>query len=55
MCQANLDMQQRAIAQRLGKDIYLPVFYFTELINLALEPSKAPRIKSHFVNPDRLL
>lgn len=56
MCQANLDMYQRQIAKQLGKDVYLPVFYFSELILLALGHAKGPGVfKSHFVNPQKLL
>ena len=56
MCQANLDMQQRAIAAKAGRDYYLPVLYFTELIGLACaHPHAAAWLKRHFVDPTALL
>jgi heterodisulfide reductase subunit B len=56
MCQANLDMYQKQIAKEMGREVYLPVFYFTELVELALDQKKATgKIKSHFVNPEKLL
>lgn len=36
MCQANLDLRQKEIARRRGADAALPVFYFTQLMGLAL-------------------
>lgn len=36
MCQANLDLYQEDIKAGMGKDVYLPVFTFTELMGLAL-------------------
>ena len=48
MCQANLDISQERIDQESGKDYYLPVFYFTELIGLALGH---PEVKSWLARP----
>jgi len=56
MCQANLDMYQTEIAAELGREVYLPVFYFTELIGLALGHQKTGRwLKRHLVSPRELL
>ncbi|MCK9375941.1 MAG: CoB--CoM heterodisulfide reductase iron-sulfur subunit B family protein [Syntrophobacterales bacterium] len=56
MCQANLDMSQERISQKFGKDYYLPVFYFTELIGLAVGHPQAPRwLAQHLVDPMPLL
>lgn len=56
MCQANLDMYQREIAQEMGREVYLPVFYFTELMGLALEVPQASKwLGRHLVSPRALL
>ena len=56
MCQANLDLSQERIAQKFGKDYYLPVFYFTELIGLALGlPQASKWLAQHLVDPMPLL
>jgi heterodisulfide reductase subunit B len=56
MCQANLDMTQTRISTRFSKDYYLPVFYFTELIGLALgHPEAANWLTRHLVDPLPLL
>jgi heterodisulfide reductase subunit B len=56
MCQANLDMPQKRIAQKFGRDYCLPVFYFTELIGLALgHPEVKKWLAGHLVDPLPLL
>jgi heterodisulfide reductase subunit B len=56
MCQANLDLTQERISRQFGKDYYLPVLYFTELIGLALGlPEAADWWDKHLVDPRRLL
>ncbi len=56
MCQANLDMSQERISQKFGKNYYLPVFYFTELIGLAVGHPQAPKwLAQHLVDPMPLL
>jgi len=56
MCQANLDMPQERISKKSGKDYYLPVLYFTELIGLALgHPDVKKWLKGHLVDPVPLL
>ncbi len=52
MCQANLDLYQRDISLHFGTDYNIPVFYFTELIGLALGLSETSTwLKRHMVNP----
>jgi heterodisulfide reductase subunit B len=56
MCQANLDLSQERISRKFGKDYYLPVFYFTELIGLALGHPDTPKwLAQHLVDPMPLL
>ena len=56
MCQANLDLSQERISQKFGKDYYLPVFYFTELMGLATgHPDAAKWLGRHLVDPMPLL
>ena len=52
MCQANLDLYQEEISGIFGKEYRLPVFYFTELIGLALGLKDVSRwLGRHMVNP----
>ena len=52
MCQANLDLYQKDISKRFGREYNIPVFYFTELIGLGLElPGVSTWLKRHMVNP----
>lgn len=56
MCQANLDLSQERIAKKTKKNYYLPVFYFTELIGLAVgHPETASWLSRHLVDPRPLL
>jgi heterodisulfide reductase subunit B len=56
MCQANLDLPQERISRKFGKDYYLPILYFTELIGLALDlPEAAGWLDKHLVDPKPLL
>jgi heterodisulfide reductase subunit B len=56
MCQANLDLTQERISKKFGKAYNLPVFYFTELIGLALgHPQVRDWLAKHLVNPVPLL
>ncbi|MBW2091690.1 MAG: CoB--CoM heterodisulfide reductase iron-sulfur subunit B family protein [Deltaproteobacteria bacterium] len=56
MCQANLDMYQEEIAAEMGEKIYLPVFYFTELVGLALGHKDTARwLSRHMVSSSALL
>jgi len=56
LCQANLDTRQEEISKEAGKSYELPIFYFTELLGIALghrDPGKW--WKKHFVDPSGLL
>jgi len=56
MCFLNLDVRQKEISAKAGKTYYLPVFYFTELIALALGyPGVYRWFKKHMVSPNALL
>jgi heterodisulfide reductase subunit B len=56
MCQANLDLPQERISKKVGKDYYLPVLYFTELMGLALgHPDVKKWLAGHLVDPVPLL
>ncbi len=56
MCQANLDLSQERISRNFLKEYYLPVFYFTELIGLALGlPEAESWLDKHLVDPKPLL
>ncbi len=56
MCHANLDMHQAKISSRYNHEYYIPVFYFTELINIALGDQKQKSwLRKHFVDPLPLL
>ena len=56
MCQANLDLPQERISKKFGRDYYLPVFYFTELIGLALgHPEVKKWLAGHLTDPLPLL
>jgi heterodisulfide reductase subunit B len=56
MCQANLDLSQERISRKFGRDYYLPVFYFTELIGLAVGHPQTPKwLAQHLVDPMPLL
>ncbi|MBI5521758.1 MAG: disulfide reductase [Desulfarculus sp.] len=56
MCQANLDLYQQEIAREMGREVYLPVFYFTELLGLALGHPQAGRwLDRHMTSPRPLL
>jgi heterodisulfide reductase subunit B len=52
MCQGNLDLYQEEIARVFENEYRIPVFYFTELIGLALGLKGVSRwLKRHMVNP----
>lgn len=56
MCQANLDLPQERISRKFGKEYYLPILYFTELIGLALGlPEVEGWLDKHLVDPKPLL
>ncbi len=56
LCQSNLDLRQAMINKKYKKNFNMPIFYFTQLLGLALgiEPSKLG-LEKHIVNPMPLL
>jgi heterodisulfide reductase subunit B2 len=56
LCQVNLDMYQKEISKKFNKQYNIPIFYFTELIGLAIGEKNAPKwFKRHLTSPMRLL
>ena len=56
MCQANLDIYQDKIGNEMGKEYYLPIIYFTELIGLAMKERQVEKwLSRHFVDPLKFL
>jgi heterodisulfide reductase subunit B len=52
MCHANLDMYQDQISEYFGERYRIPIFYFTELINLALgDERQISWLSRHVVDP----
>ena len=50
LCQANLDMRQEAAAKEFGKQLDLPILYFTELMAIAMDlPGARNTLKSHMI------
>ena len=56
LCHVNLDTRQEEVEQEYGVKFGLPIFYFTELMALALGvPAGELGLKKHFVGTDELL
>jgi heterodisulfide reductase subunit B len=56
LCQLNLDMRQKDIAAKRGRRYDLPVFYFTQLLGVAMGCSEDElSLASLFVDPEPLL
>lgn len=56
MCQSNLDMYQERIEAEWGRKFAPPIFYFTELMGLALGMLEVPSwLSRHFADPRPLL
>ncbi len=56
LCQGNLDQQQAEISKKNNRKYNLPVFYFTELMGLAMgEGDVNTWFKRHLVDPTALL
>jgi heterodisulfide reductase subunit B2 len=56
LCHANLDQRQGSIGAKLGKDVAVPVLYFTQLLGLALGlPAKDMMLGRHFADPRPML
>lgn len=56
LCQSNLDLRQSMINKKFKKNFNMPVFYFTQLVGLALglEPERLG-LHKNIVNPSQLL
>lgn len=56
LCQLNLDMRQRDVQTKYGRSYNLPVFYFTQLLGLAMGCSESElSIKSLVIDPRPLM
>ncbi|KPL22242.1 MAG: hypothetical protein AMJ75_08440 [Phycisphaerae bacterium SM1_79] len=56
LCHVNLDTRQEEVEQEYGVQYGLPIFYFTQLMGLALGvPSDKLGLQKHFVSADELL
>lgn len=56
LCHVNLDTRQEEVEREYGVKYGLPIFYFTQLMALALGmPSDQLGLQKHFVNSDELL
>jgi heterodisulfide reductase subunit B len=56
LCQLNLDMRQKDIETRYGRTYGMPIFYFTQLLGLAMgcSPSEVS-LESLIVDPEKVL
>ncbi len=56
LCMTNLEMRQAAAGKMRGEDLTIPVFYFTELLGLAMEvPGIRKLFASHLVDVNSAL
>ena len=56
MCQSNLDTRQGQLSKETGRNYRVPIFYFTELLGLALGLPGVDRwLKRHLTSPRELL
>lgn len=56
LCQPNLDTRQGQINKKFGTNYDVPIFYFTELLALALGTNKSDlKLNKHLVDPTKLL
>ena len=56
MCQANLDIYQDKIGEQMGRAVYLPIIYFTELVGLAMKERRVETwLSRHFVDSLKFL
>ncbi len=51
LCHMNLDARQREVAKLLGREVSMPIYYFTELLALAMDlPGAAGWLKGHLTD-----
>lgn len=56
LCMSNLDLRQKAMEEKFGTSVQLPVFYFTELLGMALGISpELLGVYRHYTDPRPLL
>ena len=55
LCMTNLDMRQRDIEKMTGERLDLPIFFFTELMGLAMGLDIESCLERHFVNTKPLI
>ena len=56
LCHSNLDIRQKEIEEKYGKDFQLPIFYFSQLMGLAMGISyEELGLDKHFVEPREVL
>lgn len=56
LCQSNLDLRQKSIERKYNEKYNLPVFYFTQLVGLALGIDKKELgLEKLMINPEKLL
>jgi heterodisulfide reductase subunit B2 len=55
LCQANLDTRQSDVAAKYGEKFDLPIFYFTELMALAMDLPIGDCLKRHMVATEAAL
>ena len=56
MCHANLDTRQEEISAKFGEEFRMPIFFFTELLGLAMgHPRVGQWLKKHITDPSHLL
>lgn len=56
LCHSNIDLRQKEIGEKTGHEFNLPIFYFTELMGIALDIPDAPKwVKKHMVTAIPLL
>jgi heterodisulfide reductase subunit B len=56
LCQSNLDLRQEDIERQRGETLDLPIFYFTQLIGMALNlPQRSLGLHRLVVNPESIL
>jgi len=56
LCHSNLDLMQKKIEERTGREFNVPIFYFTELMGIAFDIPATPKwLEKHAVDGSFLL